>query len=122
MQDLVSIIMPSYNTAQYISKAIKSVINQTYTEWELIIVDDCSTDNTYEILDKEYLENSKIRFFKNPKNYGAAVSRNKALKEARGRWIAFLDSDDLWLPQKLEKQIRFMTKMDTIFRIQIIMK
>ena len=110
MQDLVSIIMPSYNTAQYISKAIKSVINQTYTEWELIIVDDCSTDNTYEILDKECLENSKIRFFKNPKNYGAAVSRNKALKEARGRWIAFLDSDDLWLPQKLEKQIRFMTK------------
>ena len=106
MNDLVSIIMPSYNTAPYIAESIQSVIDQTYKDWELIIVDDCSTDNTDEVL--EYIKDSRIRYFKNDKNLGAAVSRNKALREARGQWIAYLDSDDLWMPEKLEKQIRFM--------------
>ena len=96
MKNLVSIIMPSYNTANYISESINSVMNQTYKNWELIIVDDCSTDNTDEIV-KKFLKDKRIRYFKNNKNSGAAISRNKALREAKGRWIAFLDSDDLWV-------------------------
>lgn len=110
---LVSIIMPSFNTALYIKETIKSVLNQTYTNWELIIVDDCSTDNTDEILST--INDKRIRYFKNEKNSGAAVSRNKALLEARGQWIAFLDSDDLWMPEKLEKQINFMEQNGYIF-------
>lgn len=104
---LVSIIMPSYNTASYIAKTINSVLNQTYENWELIIVDDCSTDNTDEVI-APYLSDSRIKLFKNEVNSGAAVSRNRALREAQGHWIAFLDSDDLWMPNKLEKQICFM--------------
>lgn len=107
--DLVSIIMPSFNTGKFIVKTIKSVQKQSYKNWELIIVDDCSTDNTDEIV-KNCLSDSRIRYFKNKKNSGAAVSRNKALREAKGKWIAFLDSDDLWKPDKLEKQILFMEK------------
>ncbi len=110
----VSIIMPSYNTGEYIKESIDSVLAQTYTSWELIIVDDCSTDNTEEIV-SEYLSDSRIRFLKNEKNSGAAVSRNYALREAKGRWIAFLDSDDLWHPEKLEKQIAFMLENDYHF-------
>ena len=113
MAELVSIIMPSYNTAAYIAKSIQSVINQTYTEWELIIVDDCSVDNTYEIV-KAFCD-SRIRYFENENNRGAAVSRNKALREAKGKWIAFLDSDDMWLPEKLERQIEFMEVNDYHF-------
>ena len=108
MTDLVSIITPSYNTARFIGETIRSVQAQTYTNWEMIIVDDCSTDNTDEVVSQFQKEDSRIRYFKNDHNSGAAVSRNKALREARGRWIAFLDSDDLWYPEKLEKQIRFM--------------
>lgn len=106
VEGLVSIIMPSYNTALYIEETIQSVLNQTYPNWELIIVDDCSTDNTDEVLEK--IKDSRIHYLKNEKNSGAAVSRNKALREAKGQWIAFLDSDDLWMPNKLEKQIQFM--------------
>lgn len=106
VKGLVSIIMPSYNTAPYIEETIQSVLNQTYTNWELLIVDDCSTDNTDEILSK--ISDPRIRLFKNEENSGAAVSRNKALREAKGQWIAFLDSDDLWMPKKLEKQIHYM--------------
>lgn len=107
MADLVSVIMPSYNTGKYIAETIASVINQTYQNWELLIVDDCSTDNTDEIV-KFFLEDQRIRYIKNDRNRGAAVSRNRALREARGRWVAFLDSDDLWEKSKLEKQIQFM--------------
>lgn len=113
MNDLVSIIMPSYNTAQYIKNTIQSVLNQTYTNWELIIVDDCSNDNTNEVFNT--ITDQRIMIFKNEKNSGAAVSRNKALREAKGRWIAFLDSDDLWMPEKLEKQIAFMEKNNYAF-------
>lgn len=109
MNDLVSIIMPSYNTAKFIPETIESVLKQTYTNWELIIVDDCSTDNTDEVV-KPFLTDKRIKYLKNEKNSGAAVSRNYALREAKGKWIAFLDSDDLWLPEKLEKQIAFMEK------------
>ena len=110
---LVSIIMPSYNTASYIKETIQSVFDQTYTHWELLIVDDCSTDNTDEVLSE--INDRRIRVFKNEKNSGAAVSRNKALREAKGQWIAYLDSDDLWMPEKLEKQIAFMNNNGYIF-------
>jgi len=113
MNDLVSIIMPSYNTAAYIGESIKSVLNQTYVNWELIIVDDCSTDNTDEVVAS--INDGRIRYIENEKNSGAAVSRNRALREAKGRWIAFLDSDDLWTSDKLEKQVAFMTENDYHF-------
>lgn len=107
MAGLVSIIMPSYNTAEFIAESIQSVLSQSYQNWELLIVDDCSTDNTDEVV-KPYLVDKRIKYLKNEKNSGAAVSRNRALREARGKWIAFLDSDDLWMPDKLSKQITFM--------------
>lgn len=106
MSNLVSIIMPSYNTGQYIGESIRSVLAQTYENWELIIVDDCSTDDTDAVVSS--LADPRIRYFRNEKNSGAAISRNRALREAKGRWITFLDSDDLWHPEKLEKQISFM--------------
>lgn len=105
---LVSVIMPSWNTSNFIAESIQSVINQTYENWELIIVDDCSTDNTDDVVAK--FTDKRIRYFKNEKNSGAALSRNRALREARGEWIAFLDSDDLWNPDKLEHQINFMNE------------
>lgn len=107
MNELVSIVMPSYNTANYIEASIESVRRQTYENWELIIVDDCSTDNTDEVV-RPFLADGRIRYLKNEQNSGAAISRNRALREANGKWIAFLDSDDLWLPEKLEKQVTFM--------------
>ena len=106
MNELVSIIMPSYNTGDCIADTIRSVQAQTYENWELIIVDDCSTDDTDQVV--AGFDDSRIRYFKIEVNSGAAISRNRALREAKGRWIAFLDSDDLWLPEKLERQIAFM--------------
>ena len=111
---LVSIIMPSWNTAKYISESIESVINQTYTNWELLIVDDCSTDNTDEVV-KPYLSDSRIHYTKHKANSGAALTRNRAIRHARGEWIAFLDSDDLWKPEKLEKQLAFMKENGYVF-------
>lgn len=103
---LVSIIMPSWNTARWIGESIESVISQTYKNWELIIVDDCSTDNTDEIV--AYYKDPRIKYLKNGKNSGAALTRNRAISEAQGEWIAFLDSDDLWTTEKLEKMVSFM--------------
>ena len=105
---LVSIIMPSWNTERFIAETIQSVIDQTYTNWELLIVDDCSTDNTDEVVAS--FKDERIKYFHNEKNSGAALTRNKAMREAKGEWIAFLDSDDLWTPEKLEHQIDFMKK------------
>lgn len=102
---LVSIIMPSWNTVKWIGESIESVINQTYKNWELIIIDDCSTDNTDEVVNS--FKDSRIRYFKNDANSGAALTRNRAIREAQGEWVAFLDSDDLWTPNKLEKMISF---------------
>lgn len=110
---LVSIVMPSYNSEEYIKASIESVLNQTYSKWELLIVDDCSTDETVEIINS--FKDERIKFFQNEANSGAAVSRNKALREAKGQWIAFLDSDDLWLPTKLEEQLLFMVNNDYFF-------
>jgi len=114
MGELVSIIMPSFNTASFIAESIQSVLDQTYRDWELIIVDDCSTDNTDEVV-KSFQEDQRILYLKNEKNSGAAVSRNRALREAKGRWIAFLDSDDLWMQDKLSKQIAYMEENDYHF-------
>ena len=113
MNNIVSIVMPSYNTACYIKESIQSVLAQTYADWELIIVDDCSTDNSEDVI--KSIKDDRIRYFRNEQNSGAAASRNKALREARGKWIAFLDSDDLWHPEKLERQIRFMEETGCSF-------
>lgn len=104
----VSIIMPNYNCEKFLEETINSVINQTYTNWELLIVDDCSTDKSVEIINSYCNKDERIKLFINEKNSGAAASRNWAIREATGKWIAFLDSDDLWLSEKLEKQLAFM--------------
>lgn len=106
--ELVSIITPSYNTGKFIKETITSVLNQSYKNWEMIIVDDCSSDNSLEII-KSFNDN-RIKLFVNDNNIGAAMSRNYALKKASGKWIAFLDSDDIWDKDKLRKQIEFMKK------------
>ncbi len=102
----VSIIMPAYNSARFIRHAVESVLAQTYTDWELLIVDDCSYDNTEQVVSA--IKDPRIRYMRNEQNMGAASTRNRALRQAEGRYIAFLDSDDLWTPDKLEKQIAFM--------------
>ncbi|MBR4862931.1 MAG: glycosyltransferase family 2 protein [Oscillospiraceae bacterium] len=104
----VSIVMPMYNCAAYVAQSIESVQAQTYPYWELLIVDDLSTDDSVAIVEEYAKKDDRIRLLQNPKNSGAALSRNYALREATGRWIAFLDSDDLWLPEKLAKQVPFM--------------
>lgn len=112
---LVSIIMPTYNCGKFISESIDSVIGQTITEWELLIVDDCSTDNTAEIV-KEYADKyANIKYQCLEENSGPAVARTRAIKFAKGKYIAFLDSDDLWYPNKLQKQIEFMEKNKIYF-------
>lgn len=110
MQDfgLVSIITPTWACAEFIGETIKSVLAQTYRNWELLIQDDCSTDGTAEVVEPYALADSRIKYECNQKNSGAAITRNNALLRANGRWMAFLDSDDLWEPAKLEKQLRFM--------------
>lgn len=113
MNDLVSIIMPSYNTARFIKDSIDSVLNQTYRNWELIIIDDCSTDESISII--KNINDKRIILLENQENSGAAVSRNYGLRKANGKYIAFLDSDDLWLPEKLENQIRFMESNNYVF-------
>ena len=107
---LVSIITPNWNCAKFLGKTIQSVQAQTYQNWEMIIVDDCSTDGSETVAEPYMREDKRIKFLRNPKNSGAAITRNYGLREAKGRWIAFLDSDDLWLPEKLEKQLVFMVE------------
>lgn len=114
-EELISIIMPTYKCGKFIEESIKSIQVQTYKNWELIIVDDCSEDGTIGIVQDIQKGDHRIHVFSNARNSGAAVSRNVALKEAKGRWIAFLDSDDLWEPTKLEKQIKFMEENDYAF-------
>lgn len=105
---LVSIVMPNYNSEKHVAETIKSVLAQTYKNWEILFVDDCSTDNSLEIA--RSFNDERIKILQNEANSGAAVSRNYALREAKGKWIAFLDSDDLWAPTKLEEQIAFMVE------------
>ena len=115
IDDLVSIIMPAYNAEKYIEEAIQSVLKQTYTNWELIIVNDNSADDTEKIIKKYQGEDKRIKLHSLPKNQGVANARNTAIQNARGRYLAFLDSDDMWLPEKVEKQIRFMRENYYVF-------
>lgn len=108
MEALVSIITATYNSEEFIEDTVQSVLNQTYTNWELIIIDDASRDNTFSIISEYAPMHSNIKIFQNGNNQGAAITRNRGIKEAKGDFIAFLDGDDLWKPQKLEKQLKFM--------------
>ncbi|MBU7007217.1 glycosyltransferase family 2 protein [Phosphitispora fastidiosa] len=108
MDELVSIITPVYNSEKYIGETIKSVLSQTHQNWEMLITDDCSKDNTAEVI-KQIID-PRIKYFKLEKNSGAAIARNRALEKAQGRYIAFLDADDMWKSEKLEKQLAFMVK------------
>lgn len=112
---LVSIVTPSYNSADFISDTISSVILQTISDWEMIIADDFSSDNSAELIRSFTKKDSRIKLIQLTENAGAAVARNAAIKEAKGRYIAFLDSDDIWFPSKLEKQLAFMQKYNYVF-------
>lgn len=108
----ISIITPSFNSEKFIAKTIESVLDQTYKDWEMIIVDDNSTDNSIDLINSYMQKDERIKCSALEKNSGPAVARNHAVKEAKGRYIAFLDSDDLWTPDKLSKQISFMQEHD----------
>lgn len=114
---MISIVVPVYNAAAFIRQTMEMVQAQTYTDWELILVDDCSKDNSCEVIEA-YLKDKpdeRIRLIKKEKNEGAALSRNRGIQEAKGRYIAFLDADDVWLSYKLQTQIDFMKKNEAGF-------
>lgn len=108
MNELVSIIIPTYNTEKFIRLTLQSVQNQSYQNWEMILVDDASTDKTVEIIKNFAEKDNRIKLFQLAKNSGNGVARNVALEKATGKYIAYLDADDLWFPSKLEKQIQFL--------------
>ena len=113
MNNLVSIITPSFNSSRFIQDCIDSVLSQTYNNWELLIVDDFSSDNSSELV-KRY-NDDRILLIELKKNVGASEARNIVIRKAKGKYIAFLDADDIWAPQKLEDQIYFMKKKDIAF-------
>ena len=110
---LVSVITPMHNSGRYILDTIESVKNQTYKNWEMIIIDDCSTDNSVELVKKYIQSDERIKLIRLEENVGVAKARNKGIENSKGRYLAFLDSDDLWLPDKLNKQIKFVTDKET---------
>ena len=113
----VSIIVPVYNVEKYICETIECVRKQTFENWELLLVEDCSKDNTVAVI-LEYLDkvqDARVRLIRQEKNNGAARSRNRGLREAGGRYIAYLDADDLWVPEKLEKELAFMEEKQAAF-------
>lgn len=112
---LVSIITPSYNSTKFIPATIESVLAQTYQNWEMLIVDDCSKDESRKVIREYTVKDDRIKLIELTENSGAAVARNTAIKAAKGKYVAFLDSDDLWVPTKLEKQIEFMEINDYAF-------
>ena len=113
MQELVSVVMPVYNAEKYLEGSICSVLQQTYPHWELLIVDDCSTDESPAISANYAAQDSRIRYFKTASPSGSpCLPRNMGIKFAQGRFIAFLDSDDCWLPHKLEEQLPLFEKSD----------
>ena len=115
MNNLVSIITPSYNSSKFIEECVNSVLLQSYSNWELLIVDDFSDDNSKELLLSLEKKDERIKVTFLDNNIGAAKARNVAIRQARGKYIAFLDSDDFWEKNKLEKQIKFMEKKDIAF-------
>lgn len=112
---MVSIITPTYNSERFISKTVDSIISQTYDDWELLITDDCSTDNTWSLLSAYAEKDDRIKIFQLERNSGPGVARNNSIQHAKGRFIAFCDSDDLWIPNKVEKQVKFLLENDLIF-------
>lgn len=114
-KNLVSIVTATFNSSNELSATYRSVLKQSYQNWEWIITDDCSTDSTLELLNTIKMQDERIKILKNDINAGAAVSRNSSLTHAKGDFVAFIDSDDLWIPDKLEKQIRFMEENDIDF-------
>lgn len=112
---LVSVIIPVYNSESYIGKTIESALAQTYKNFEIIIVDDCSTDLSAQIIQKYCKKYSNIYYYLQPQNQGVAVARNRALELAKGQYVAFLDSDDLWYPDKIERQLGLMDATNTPF-------
>ncbi len=115
MTPLVSVIMPCYNAERFISESIESVIAQSYQNWELVVTDDCSSDRTPEFVMAYCKKDSRINFAIAEQHSGIAGTRNLCLKRAKGRFVAFLDNDDLWVCDKLEKQTRFMLEHDYAF-------
>ena len=111
----VSIITPAYNAQTFIRQAIQSVRQQTFTDWELILIEDCSSDETLSIIRKVMAEDSRIRLIQNQNNMGVSRSRNAGIAHARGEWVAFLDSDDCWRPEKLSRQLEFAQKQNCSF-------
>lgn len=106
---LVSVIMPTYNCGRFIEETIASIQAQSYENWEIVIMDDCSTDNTRELVENMMARDGRIKYHCLSENSGAAVARTEAMKLADGEYMAFCDSDDLWMPDKLEKQLKFMS-------------
>lgn len=113
MKELISIITPVYNSESYIRQCIESVLSQTYSNWELLLIDDCSGDESINIIEG-YLKDSRIKLFRNDKNKGPALTRNVGLDNAKGDYITFLDSDDFWAEDKLENQLKFMKENDLL--------
>lgn len=121
---MISVITPAYNAEAYVAETIESVLAQTYTDWEMIIVDDCSTDRTYEIAVRYSENDGRIKVIRHENNSGVAAARNTALDAASGDYVAFLDSDDMWFPDKLRIQYDFMEKHGyvlTYTKYQIVM-
>lgn len=115
IEDLVSVIMPTYNASRYVGQALESVFAQTYHKLEIVIVDDHSSDNSVEIIEKCKKEHPEICFFPLEKNMGAGYARNKALEYANGQYVAFLDCDDEWMPDKLKRQVECIKEKGTSF-------
>lgn len=113
--DLVSVIMPCFNSEKHIKDSVNSVINQTYFNWELIVIDDASSDNSIKIVKEIFKDDSRLRLIENKDQRGAALSRNIGINAAKGTYVAFLDSDDIWDNCKLEKQIKFMQENNYFF-------
>lgn len=111
---LVSIVMPTYNASAFVSESIEAIMAQTYTNWELLVVDDCSTDNTAEIVRRYVAQDARIKLLETVVNSGAAVSRNRATEVAKGEYIAFCDSDDCWDACKLTVQVAFMQQSGSL--------
>lgn len=114
-EGLVSIITPVYNAEEFIVETIESVQAQTFKDWELLLVDDCSKDSSGKLIEAKAKGDDRIKYIKLEKNSGAAVTRNIGLSEAQGRYVAFLDSDDIWKPEKLEKQLAFLDDREVAF-------
>lgn len=112
---LISVITPAYNSERFLRDTIESVLRQTYTNWEMLIVDDGSTDRTQAVVEHYQEKDQRIKYIKLKKNCGPAVARNTAIEHARGRYLAFLDADDQWMPRKLEKQLQFMQERQIAF-------